>query len=64
MPMKTTDPAGRKAPAFNIRRFIATLAVFAVAGGIVAVIVSGNGGAPAPAEPSATAAAAPATTPG
>ena len=40
--MKTTDPAGRKAPAFNVRRFVATLAVFAVAAGIVAVIVSGS----------------------
>ena len=53
--MKTSDPAGRKAPAFNVRRFVATLALFAVAGGIVAVIVAGGGTGPAPAAESAAA---------
>ncbi len=60
--MKTTDPAGRKAPAFNVRRFVATLAVFAVAAGIVAVIVSGAGSGNG--DSSATAATAPQATAG
>ena len=39
--MNSTSPASPKNPAFNVRRFVLTLALVAIVGGIVAIIALG-----------------------
>ena len=57
--MNSTSPASPKNPAFNVRRFVLTLALVAAVGGIVAIISLGKNGAAIGAAPAdATAASA------
>ena len=51
--MNSTSPASPKNPAFNVRRFVLTLALVAIVGGIVAIIALGKNGAGIGAAPAA-----------
>jgi YidC/Oxa1 family membrane protein insertase len=61
--MNSKSPASPKNPAFNIRRFVLTLVLVMVVGGIVAIIALGKNGAGIGAAPAATGTVAEQSTP-
>ena len=63
--MNSNPPADRKPSAFNVRRFVMTLALMAIVGGIGAIVITGgmrNAGGPAATSASGTTSEAAATT--